>query len=169
MHAQYMAHVIHMARTWINIGSSGAHKGHTAAQDHKRLPENLDRSRSVSKFSANVSWRLIEVFDLLQPYIRQVSGQEAVWVGASACDRYMKKLTWNLLCLRWHWHSRCFLAVDFSGWLDTTRYHQVGFRQNLEEIHPTGLLDLSKPSRTSKNLRQAKILETNICRTPKKF
>ena len=38
--------------------------------------------------------------------------------------------------------NTCFLVMS--------RYHELGFRRNLVEIHPTSLPDLSKPSRTSK-------------------
>ena len=43
------------------------------------------------------------------------------------------------------------LIVDLLVVLVITQHHQVGFRRNLQEIHPISLPDLSKPSRTSEH------------------
>ena len=50
------------------------------------------------------------------------------------------------------------IVVDYVfDFLDIPRYHQVGFRINLQEIHRTGLPDLSETSGTSKNIRQTNV------------
>ena len=62
-----------------------------------------------------------------------------------------------------------FLLVNFFSFLAITRHQEIGFRRILQEIHPTRLLDLSKPSRTSQNLRKTEFLETTFFRTLPKF
>ena len=47
--------------------------------------------------------------------------------------------------------------------------HEVGFRRNLQEIHPVGLSDICKPSKTSKRLRETDVLETYFFESPLKL
>ena len=43
-----------------------------------------------------------------------------------------------------------FVVVNFFSCLSITRYHEVGFWRNLQDIHPANLPDLSNPSKNSK-------------------
>ena len=61
---------------------------------------------------------------------------------------------------------KCSLLFLLLVCLVITRYHEIGFRQNLQEIHPSGLPDLSKPSRTQKNFRENKMLDINLFTKP---
>ena len=66
-----------------------------------------------------------------------------------------------------HWNCRFFVSSLTFLLVVITRHHQVGFGQNLQEVHPTSLPDVSKPSGNSntKGKPTSNILETKHIRT----
>ena len=59
-----------------------------------------------------------------------------------------------------------FLVVNFFAFLIIARNPPDGIWRKLVEIVPTGLPELSKPSREEKNLRKAKQIEVKIFEDP---